>query len=802
MFGESSSHPSYPMSGVPVVGRYVARSWSSGSGTPRGEQHPQPAPQHRSSRGPWRLPAFFRRKFEIAQRGGGRVGSTVPPGVSEGGVAVTEEAFKDPSHPSPYKDPLKDPLRDPPSSTTDPLREFGNPSSPYAEPEHRDVGYREPRYLDLFDPGVSVVRDPKLDQPSPPLKNRTQTCFSKTLTALASTRVIIVCSILLVVLVIVIAVIASSTRGIIFGPDPRVKHPYVTTVTACGPVQGVVEDDAYVFRGVPYAIPPVGKFRFRHSQLQTDLEHCWSGTYMANITRPCWGYDMQGAVVNGWEDCLLLDIFTPQLGYDSPLPVVVYVGGSSLGGDTRRPWLLSKAAPTAIERGVVIVAPQIRRGIFGFFPHPTLAASTYPHTAGNQGVSDLLTALAWVHHNIEHFGGDPHRVTLLGHQAGAALAWPLLYSSQGHRYIHTAWMSGAAPLHPERTWRDADPSLVESLNCTSLRCLEMMPAQSVMEAPPLEWRRPQGQAWLVSDGVVVPFIPSSPQVPIMIGSTEQAAAQQMLAWRERLGASRQQLVDAVIDGLRLPEVAYRRPPMGMDGQDNWMGGSQPTWPGRPQGDPTFWPMPPSNDPTMWSRRFPGGNQDTWPRYPGGSPQARWPQGTGGPTEERRDPIVSSTAPGMSEAETALEWYSTLNDNPWLLLTTLISDGTVTCPALLTSAHLARARSQSHNVEPKDVPIYSYVSRYPRVSRVGALADGLTDIEAILGVFRPLTRADARYARKMQDLFFVFVETGSPEWYTSTPAHLGVYMIDEDVNVEGSRIKCDHWVNMTYIAGRY
>ena len=225
----------------------------------------------------------------------------------------------------------------------------------------------------------------------------------------------------------------------------------------------------------------------------------------------------QGAVVDGFEDCLLLDVFTPQLGYDTPLPVVVVVGGVSLGGDAQRPWMVSKAAHLLQDRRVVLVSPQLRRGPFGFFPHPAVAAATYPHTAGNQGVSDLLAALLWTRHNVEHFGGDPGQVTLLGHRAGAALAWPLLSSPSGRDLVHGAWLSGAAPRHPTRSWRDADPTLVHSLNCTSVACLEALPAHLVMEAPPLEWRRPGHHAWLVADGLVVSFIPSTPVVPLVLG---------------------------------------------------------------------------------------------------------------------------------------------------------------------------------------------------------------------------------------------------------------------------------------------
>ncbi|KAG7173165.1 neurotactin-like isoform X2 [Homarus americanus] len=765
------------MSGVPVVGRYVSRSWSSGSGAAQrggGDQRHQPSPPQRP-RSPWRIPAFFRRKFEIAQRGGGRVASTAP-GESEGGVAVTEEAFKDP--PPTLKDPHKDPMRE--STSTDPIKDFEATPSPYEEPEvcalsddgdsiHRrliksspirqirDVTFREPRYLDLFDPSVSVVRDPKLDLPKPASKSRAHSIFSRFLSSLASTKVIIACSIILVVLVVVIVTLASTSQGTFFSPDPRIQHPHVTTVTTCGPVQGTIQDGSYVFRGIPYAIPPLGKLRFRPAQLQTNLNDCWTGTYVANVTQPCWSYDSQGAVVEGSEDCLLIDVFTPQLGYDSPLPVIVFVGGASLGGDTQRPWLLTKAAGLAKTKRVVVLSPQVRRGLLGFFPHPKLAASTYPHTAGNQGVSDLLTALTWVQHNVEHFGGDPEQVTFLGHQAGAAMAWPLISSPQGHRLVHSAWVTGSVPLYPEIPWREADPELVDSLNCSTVMCLESIPARTVMEAPPLEWRHPQGRPWLLADGVIVPFLPSMPQVPLMIGSTEQAAAHFLLSWRERLGISHQQLLDAAVDGLRLNEVNY--------GQPVWSGSpayGHVNWPGD-KGGQNVWPQPPRNDESS---------------------------------------ELGSIIPGSAEAEAALEWYSNLKDDPWLLLTTLVSDATVTCPTLATAEKLSRTLSHNHPTGTEDVPVYAYVSRHARVSRAGAVADGLSDIESILGVFQSQTDKDVQYARTIQDLFFFFVNYGSPEWQSPTPAHLGVYMLDGNINVEHSRLQCEHWSNSSHLMRRF
>ena len=213
----------------------------------------------------------------------------------------------------------------------------------------------------------------------------------------------------------------------------------------------------------------------------------------------------------------MLDVFTPQLGYDDPLPVVVYVGGISLGGDERRQWLLSQVPEVVADRRVVIVAPQIRRGVLGFTPHPLVAETSYPHSAGNQGASDLYSALKWVQINIEHFGGDPNKVTLLGHQAGAALIWPMLGTTKLRGLIQGAWLSGAAIMHPRLSWRDAHPYHARPLNCSSMTCLQTIFPRQIMETASLDWRRPYGRPWLVSDGVFVPFYPSPPQVPTVVG---------------------------------------------------------------------------------------------------------------------------------------------------------------------------------------------------------------------------------------------------------------------------------------------
>ncbi|XP_076048720.1 neurotactin-like [Oratosquilla oratoria] len=780
------------MSGWSVVGRYVTRTWSGtssrsgargadptgggngaegqsgrrntgGSGTTSAsapQQHGAPAAsgsgvipggrprgrsgQMRRSRG-FRIPTFFRRKFEIAQRGGGRVASGLSGQVpgSERGVAISEGAFREPS--VAFRDPSKDPLpgsfkelKEPTTATTYrdlSAKDLEAREISFVEPELVEVGgYREPRYLDLFDPSVTVIRDPKLDLPKRRRHPKLRAFLANLLSCIASTRVIVGCAVVLLVLILVIAVIAVTTQSSLtdFEADPRVDWPHVTTVTSCGIVRGLIQDDMLEFRGVPYALPPTDSLRFRPAHPPTALDHCWSGTYHANITRPCWGYDQQGAVMEGDEDCLLLDVFTPKLGYDTPLPVVVYIGGNSLGGYSRT-WL-EPTSKVIVDRHFVMVIPQIRRGALGFLPHSLLSMSTYPYASGNQGASDLIAALIWVQHNVEHFGGDPERITLLGHEAGASLVWALVGRQDAARLFHFAWITGASLATPSLNWRQAKTNLaIESLGCSDMECLLSKSAEDIMEAIPLAWRHVgtlhhRDHTWLVKDGVILPNVPSPPLVPLVIGSTQQGSAERLLDRRDDLG-SNQLLIETISQAL---------------------------------------------DHDRESKN-----------------EVRRPQYRGYPPQE------VSTTPAPPNPKVMLSWYSGLLDNPWLLLTTLVSDATVTCPALEMAVRLAR-EAQYKKRRP---PVYSYLARHARASHLGGLADGLSDVEAIMGTYKLRTRSDARFVKNVQDLFFRFIDTGAPQLHGSTPANIGVYLLDDEVTIERHRSQCQHWRSLSQLARR-
>jgi para-nitrobenzyl esterase len=163
------------------------------------------------------------------------------------------------------------------------------------------------------------------------------------------------------------------------------------------------------FLGVPYASPPIDELRWKPPKAASS----WAGTRKATEF---------GAVcpqlparwlpyISGKEDCLYLNIWTPQLADQANLPVIVFFhGGSNTAGYSQ----LTPLGPALSPLGVVVVTANYRLGPLGFFAHPALTRESKHHSSGNYGLLDQLQALRWVRENIGHFGGDPGRITVMG----------------------------------------------------------------------------------------------------------------------------------------------------------------------------------------------------------------------------------------------------------------------------------------------------------------------------------------------------------------------------------------------------
>jgi para-nitrobenzyl esterase len=176
---------------------------------------------------------------------------------------------------------------------------------------------------------------------------------------------------------------------------------------------------AAAFTGIPFAAPPVGDLRWKPPQPPAH----W--TSVRRATGPAPACLQMRASFPISEDCLYLNVWTPNLAAKPGLPVMVWIHG---GGNEN-----GRAEDTPFERvlpqmGVVFVSIHYRLGVFGFLAHPALTAESPHSSSGNYGILDQIAALKWVNRNISNFGGDPNRVTVIGESAGAGDACLLMAS--------------------------------------------------------------------------------------------------------------------------------------------------------------------------------------------------------------------------------------------------------------------------------------------------------------------------------------------------------------------------------------
>jgi para-nitrobenzyl esterase len=200
-----------------------------------------------------------------------------------------------------------------------------------------------------------------------------------------------------------------------------------------------------VFKGIPFAQPPVGELRWREPLPVIP----WSGVRAAResgppAAQPRQGWNDQFAAASR-EDCLYLDVWTPAWQSKSGQPVMLWIhGGANVAGAGGADPLYDGSA--LIKRGVVLVVIEYRLGIFGFFGHRELTRESLHHASGNYGILDQIAALQWVHDNIAKFGGDPGNVTIFGQSAGAIDVLALMASPLSTGLFHRAIAeSGALP---------------------------------------------------------------------------------------------------------------------------------------------------------------------------------------------------------------------------------------------------------------------------------------------------------------------------------------------------------------------
>ena len=225
--------------------------------------------------------------------------------------------------------------------------------------------------------------------------------------------------------------------------------------TAYGSAQGVdgtAYDSVTLFKGMPYAAPPVDDLRWKEPQ---DPES-WEGvkTFDTYADAPCqWENDMAS---DPWktdfyydelptfsEDCLYLNIATPAVTGDEKRPVYVWFHG---GGLNHGYSYEVECDPEALAaKGVVVVEVGTRLGVFGYMALPQLAEESDYGASGNYGLMDSLKAVEWVKENIEGFGGDPENITIGGQSGGTSKTSAFFASKEGAALVdNVIWQTGLA----------------------------------------------------------------------------------------------------------------------------------------------------------------------------------------------------------------------------------------------------------------------------------------------------------------------------------------------------------------------
>jgi len=277
-----------------------------------------------------------------------------------------------------------------------------------------------------------------------------------------------------------------------------------------GVLQGTKENGLTVYRGIPFAAPPVSELRWRPPQPPAK----WTGVRAADKFVPqCVQGGFGGPPPGGKppemsEDCLYLNVWTPARSARHRIPVLVWIyGGGFNAGATSVP---TYSGEVLARKGVVLVSIAYRVGPLGFLAHPELSAESPEHVSGNYGLLDMIAALRWVRNNIAAFGGDPKKVTIFGESAGG-IAVSMLCASPLAKGLFDGAVSesggsfgsarsGGGPGENMRSLIDAERAgvqLARAAGADSIADLRKMPAEKIA-------RSQRGLAWPIIDGWVIP----------------------------------------------------------------------------------------------------------------------------------------------------------------------------------------------------------------------------------------------------------------------------------------------------------
>ena len=295
-------------------------------------------------------------------------------------------------------------------------------------------------------------------------------------------------------------------------------------------------DQVWIYKGIPYAAPPVGARRWRPPQALAP----WTGVQEATKAAPACMQTKRpegsfyGQVVDEMsEDCLYLNVWTAA-DENARAPVMVWIHGGGLTSGHGMEVTYDGAA--LARRGVVLVTINYRLGPLGYLSHPLLAAESERKASGNYGILDQIAALQWVQRNIPRFGGNPERVTIFGESAGSWSVHHLVASPLAKGLFHGAvGQSGGGfgafgAAYPKAQTEADGVQFVKALLGDTEPTLAAMRAKSgeeVLAVPRAPGSRlsPTIDGWVFPDSIRQIFADGRQNpVPVMVGSTADEGA--------------------------------------------------------------------------------------------------------------------------------------------------------------------------------------------------------------------------------------------------------------------------------------
>ena len=263
--------------------------------------------------------------------------------------------------------------------------------------------------------------------------------------------------------------------------------PSTVVKTDGGMVEGIIENGITIYKGIPFAAPPVGDLRWRPPQPVKK----WQDTLKAVTFAPACP-QQPGVLTTGFakygfsEDCLYLNIWKPNEYSDKKLPVMVWIfGGGFASGSASGDFTTGEKLA---KKGVILINISYRLGVFGFLAHPELSAESENNVSGNYGLLDQIAALRWVQQNIEVFGGDSHNVTIFGQSAGGISVSILAASPLARGLFQRAICMSGGSFFPPSAKKDKENTiqLLEGAEMLGVEFTKRMDVNSIKDLRKIE----------------------------------------------------------------------------------------------------------------------------------------------------------------------------------------------------------------------------------------------------------------------------------------------------------------------------